>query len=332
MIRVENALRSFPEEHNFETGGNQTQGRVTSGRNDQNAGGSAAKKPRTNVTKDGQGTGGRLVVGTVQTGKGARTRATSAKHAHLPKKKAAPKQTANTGMIAVELAKVKELREMLEDRTLATDGEKAVLVKRLVAYRKSNGAKGDDLRYIKAPKIRKPTNEPVVMDLTQDGEPAEETHVPHHAVPAAAAEVMQAGTDVRVAGAQDQAQELTAADLQKAIHRAVKQGVYEATKTTRATKSMSQQKQHLLYMAHKHQGDNAAACLMRQCQGGGGYVSEAVGTYSRGSKVSSTSRGTGSVPAGNQVTRDCDHRTFRHCYSDNAELHSGTTHKSYSEC
>ena len=142
-------------------------------------------------------------------------------------------------MIAIDYAKVKQLREMLEDRTLSTDGEKAVLVKRLVAYHKSNGAKGDDLRFMKAPKIRKPTNEPVVMNLAQDDAPAGETHVTPHAVPAAAAEVMQAGRDVRIAGTQDQAHGLTAGDLQTAIHEEVKQGVYEATKSNQSNKCPS---------------------------------------------------------------------------------------------
>ena len=54
LIRVENALRSFPEEKDFERGDKRPLFRaVSSARKDLNAGGSAAKKPRTNVSKDG---------------------------------------------------------------------------------------------------------------------------------------------------------------------------------------------------------------------------------------------------------------------------------------
>ena len=110
-----------------------------------------------------------------------------------------------TGLIAVDHAKVKDLRAMLQDRKLASSGVKAELVKRLVVHRKDKGARGDDLRFMKAPRKRRPPNQPVVLDVPHDDEPAEEIHVPCHPVPAAAGEVMQASTDVRIAGAKDQA-------------------------------------------------------------------------------------------------------------------------------
>ena len=94
LIRVENALWLFPEELNFATVDNRTRGRVPSGpKNDDNAEGSVAKRARTDVTTDGQGTGGRLVVATRQTGRGARRRGGSAKRAPRSKKPAVPKQT-----------------------------------------------------------------------------------------------------------------------------------------------------------------------------------------------------------------------------------------------
>ena len=257
-IRVENALRSFPEEQKIERGDKRTRSRaVSSAQRDLNAGESASKKARTSVNKVGQGTGARQEEVTRQPGKRAQTRAASAKHA--PEEQ---KATIKPGRIHVQVALVKTLREMLEDRALRTDGKKAALVKRLVAHHKSNGETGNDLLFMKAPKIRKPRNQPVLLDLTQDGQPGEETHVTQHEVPANAGKVMQTtlphGTvqapcddrDVGIAGAQDQALGLTTADVQKAIHEAVQKGVHEATK--RSEQQMSQPKLHLLHMGHVH--------------------------------------------------------------------------------
>ena len=140
---------------------------------------------------------------------------------------------------------MKTLREMLEDRALPTDGRKAALVKRLEPHHKSKGETGNDLLFMKAPKIRKSRIQPVLLDLTQDGQPGEETRVTRHAGPANVGKVMQTtllhgtvqascdGRDVGIAGAQDQAIGLTAAEMQKAINEAVQKGVYEATKTIR---------------------------------------------------------------------------------------------------
>ena len=62
------------------------------------------------------------------------------------------------------LAKVTDLKEMLEDRKSPTYGLKPVLVKRLVEYHKNKGATGDDLVFMKAPKKRAPAVQPVLLD------------------------------------------------------------------------------------------------------------------------------------------------------------------------
>ena len=133
LICVENALRSFPEEQKIERGDKRTLSRaVSSAQRDLNAGDSAAKKARTSVNKVGQGTGARQEEVTWQPGKRAQTRAASAKHAPQQKKAAA-----KSGRIPVELALVRTLKAMLEDRALPTGGKTAVLVKRVVAYHKT---------------------------------------------------------------------------------------------------------------------------------------------------------------------------------------------------
>ena len=73
--------------------------------------------------------------------------------------------------------------------------------------------KGDVLHFMKGARKRRPTNHPVVLDFPRVHAPAEEIDVRCDQVPAAAAEVIQAGTNVHIAGANDQAQGLTAAVL-----------------------------------------------------------------------------------------------------------------------
>ena len=85
---------------------------------------------------------------------------------------------------------VKTLKEMLEDRGLRSEGRKAALVKRLQAHHKGKGETGNDLLFMKGPKTRK-SHTSCVVDLTQDGQPGEETHVTRNAVPANAGTVMQ---------------------------------------------------------------------------------------------------------------------------------------------
>jgi len=83
---------------------------------------------------------------------------------------------------------------------------------------------------MKAPKQeRTPTNQPVVLDIS----PPAVGRVACHQHPAAAAELIKPGTDV--AGARDQAQALTAAELVAAIKSGIKVGVEEATEAMRAS-------------------------------------------------------------------------------------------------
>ena len=79
---------------------------------------------------------------------------------------------------------------------------------------------------------RRPTNHPVVLDLPPDA-PAVESDARWHQDPAAAAELIQAGTNVHIAGAKDQAQGLTAAELAAATESCIKLGVDKATETLR---------------------------------------------------------------------------------------------------
>ena len=62
LIRVDNALRSFPEQKNFVTLETRTRGGVSAGpKKENNAGARGTKRSRTTSSADGQGTGGRLV-------------------------------------------------------------------------------------------------------------------------------------------------------------------------------------------------------------------------------------------------------------------------------
>ena len=86
LIRVDSALRSFPEQKNFATVDNQTRGRVSPGpKKDNRAGGRAAKRSRTIATTDGHGTGGRLVPVTTKAQTEAEKKCKSTKRAPTKK-------------------------------------------------------------------------------------------------------------------------------------------------------------------------------------------------------------------------------------------------------
>ena len=61
LIRVDNALRSFPEQKNFVTLEARTWGVSVGPKEENNAEARGAKRSRTHASADGQGTGGRLV-------------------------------------------------------------------------------------------------------------------------------------------------------------------------------------------------------------------------------------------------------------------------------